>query len=89
MAELANFNGARTVNVPSASITNADPDPAGARITIGAGTNDGAENGMSGKVTGVKNSSFRLTGCNAVRCNAVVKAAVDDVRGQEVIIYRK
>ena len=36
--------------------------------------------GMSGKVTGVKNSSFRTSGCTAQRCNAVVKAAVDDVR---------
>ena len=74
----------------AAAITNVDPDPAGARITIAAGTADGVDNGMSGKVTGVKNSSFRTSGCTAQRCNAVVKAAVDDVRSSgEVVIQRK
>ena len=72
-----------------ASITNVDPDPAGARITIAAGTADGVENGMRGSVLGVKGSSFTLSGCTAQKCNATVKAAVDDVRNSgEVKITR-
>lgn len=74
----------------SASITNVDPDPAGARITIAAGTGDDVANGMKGSVKGVKGSSFTLGNCTATRCTATVKAAVDDVRGSgEVVIKRE
>lgn len=74
----------------AASITNVDPDPAGARITIAAGTSDDAANGMKGYVKGVKGANFTLSGCTATRCSATVKAAVDDVRNSgEVVIKRE
>ena len=74
----------------AASITNVDPDPAGSRITIAAGTGDDVADGMKGTVKGVKGSSFTLRGCTATRCSATVKAAVDDVRSSgEVVIKRQ
>ncbi|MBE7453213.1 MAG: hypothetical protein HS111_31400 [Kofleriaceae bacterium] len=50
-------------------------------VTISAGTADGLENGLSGSIRGVRNSSFRLSGCTAATCRAKVKAPIDDVRG--------
>jgi hypothetical protein len=74
----------------SASITNVDPDPSGARITVAAGTGDDVQNGMKGYVKGVKGANFTLGNCTATRCTATVKAAVDDVRSSgEVIIKRQ
>lgn len=71
-----------------ADITDVQPDPNGSKIVIGGGTSDGLENGMRGSVTGVKGGNFTLTGCNANRCLATVKAAVDDVRGSGTVIVR-
>jgi hypothetical protein len=73
----------------TATITDVKPDNAGARIVIGAGTSDGAADGQRGRVSGVKGASFTLQGCNPVRCTAVVKVSVDEVRGaREVVINR-
>lgn len=71
-----------------ADITDVQPDANGSRIVIGGGTGDGLENGMRGNVTGIKGGNFTLTGCNANRCLATVKAAVDDVRGSGTVIVR-
>ncbi|MBE7453212.1 MAG: hypothetical protein HS111_31395 [Kofleriaceae bacterium] len=63
-------------------ISNVEPDAGGGTlVTIGAGTADGLENGLSGSIKGVRNSSFRLSGCNPATCRAKVKAPIDDVRG--------
>lgn len=68
-----------------ATITDVKPDAAGARITIGAGTGDGVADGNKGFVLGVKKSSFTLTGCNPVRCSAVVRVSVDEIRGARAV----
>ena len=65
-----------------AEISNVEPDAGGGTlVTIGAGTADGLENGLSGSIKGVRNSSFRLSGCSPATCRAKVKAPIDDVRG--------
>jgi hypothetical protein len=73
----------------SASITNVDPDADGSRITIGAGISDGATDGLSGYVVGVKGGSFRLSGCTQSRCSAKVRAAVDDVRSSGNVVIKR
>ena len=71
-----------------ADITDVQPDANGSKIVIGGGTSDGLENGMRGSVVGVKGGGFSLSGCNANRCLATVKVAVDDVRGSGSVIVR-
>jgi hypothetical protein len=57
-------------------------------ITIAAGTSDGLENGLAGSVRGVRNSSFKLTGCGSATCRAKVKAAIDDVRSSGAVVIK-
>jgi len=71
-----------------ADITDVQPSTTGSKIVVGGGTSDGLDNGMRGSVTGVKNASFTLSGCNANRCFANVRAAVDDVRSAGTVIVR-
>ncbi len=60
----------------------------GTKITIAGGTGDGLENGLSGSVKGVRNSSFRLSGCGPSTCRALVKAPAEDVRGAAGVIIK-
>jgi hypothetical protein len=61
-----------------ASITNVEPAGSGARITIGAGTNAGVADGWKGSINGLKGSSFTVSGCGPVTCQATVKVSADD-----------
>jgi hypothetical protein len=72
-----------------ADISDTQPEGGGGTIiTIAAGTGDGLENGLSGSVKGVRNSSFKLSGCGASTCRAKVKAAIDDVRSAGAVIVK-
>jgi hypothetical protein len=71
-----------------AEISDVQADGSGTKITIAGGTSDGLENGLSGSIKGVKNSSFRLSGCGPGTCRATVKAAPEDVRGAAGVIIK-
>ncbi len=72
-----------------AEISDTQPDGGGGTlITIGGGTADGLENGLSGSVRGVRGSSFKLSGCGAATCRAKVKAAIDDVRAAGAVVIK-
>jgi hypothetical protein len=72
-----------------AEISDTQPDPGGGTvITIGGGTADGLENGLKGSIKGVRNSSFRLTGCGPSTCRAKVKAPIDSVRGAAGVVIK-
>jgi hypothetical protein len=72
-----------------AEISDIQPDASGGtKITIAGGTADGLENGLKGSVKGVRNSGFSLSGCSASTCRAVVKAAIDDVRGASGVLIK-
>jgi hypothetical protein len=72
-----------------AEISDTQPEGSGGTmITIAAGTGDGLENGLSGSVKGVRNSSFKLSGCGASTCRAKVKAAIDDVRSAGAVVIK-
>jgi len=71
-----------------ADITDVQPEGDGSKLVIGGGTSDGLGDGMKGSVSGIKNGSFTLKGCNANRCFASVKAAPDDVRSANGVVVR-
>ena len=71
-----------------AEISDVQPEGSGTKITIAGGTSDGLENGLSGSIKGVRNSSFRLSGCGPSTCRATVKAAPDDVRGAAGVLIK-
>jgi len=72
-----------------AEISDIQPDASGGtKITIAGGTGDGLENGLKGSIKGVRNSSFTLSGCGPSTCRAVVKAAIDDVRGAAGVLIK-
>jgi hypothetical protein len=71
-----------------AEISDVQPDGSGTKITIAGGTADGLENGLSGSIKGVRNASFKLSGCGPSTCRATVKAPPDDVRGAAGVIIR-
>ena len=59
----------------------------GTTITINRGTDQGVADGMQGKVTGIKQGSFTLSGCSSRSCRGVVKATPDEVnRSGKVVI---
>ncbi len=64
-----------------AEISDVQASGSGSIITIAGGISDGLENGLSGSITGVRNSGFKLSGCGPSTCRATVKAAPEDVRG--------
>jgi hypothetical protein len=72
----------------AASITNVEPAGSGARITIGAGTNAGVADGWTGSINGVKGSSFKVSGCGPVACQATVKVSADDAQGSGKVVLR-
>lgn len=72
-----------------ASITDTQADASGnVRIVIGGGTGDGLSDGLTGTVAGVPRSGFKLTGCSASTCKAVVKGNVDDIRNSGAVNIR-
>ncbi|KAB2897780.1 MAG: hypothetical protein F9K40_12310 [Kofleriaceae bacterium] len=72
-----------------AEISDTQPGTSGGTmITIAAGTGDGLENGLSGSIRGVRNSGFKLQGCNPSTCRAKVRAPIDDVRGAGAVIIK-
>ena len=71
-----------------AEVSDVQPDGSGTKITIAGGTSDGLENGLSGSITGVRNSKFKLSGCGPATCRATVKASPEDVRGASGVIIR-
>lgn len=71
-----------------AEISDVQADGSGTKITIAGGTSDGLENGLSGSIKGVKNSTFKLSGCGPGTCRATVKAAPEDVRGAAGVIIK-
>jgi len=70
------------------AITDVQASGSGAQIVIGGGTSDGLSNGLVGSVRGVRNSTFKLTGCSSSTCKATVKASPDDVRGSGKVSIR-
>lgn len=72
----------------AASITNVEPAGSGARITIGAGTNAGVQDGWKGSITGVKGSSFTVSGCGAVTCQATVKVSADEAASSRKVVLK-
>jgi hypothetical protein len=71
-----------------AEISDVQPEGSGTKITIAGGTSDGLENGLSGSIKGVRNSSFKLSGCGPSTCRATVKAPPDDVRGAAGVMIK-
>lgn len=72
----------------AASITNVEPAGSGARITIGAGTNAGVADGWRGSINGVKGSSFVVSGCGPVTCQATVKVSADTAAGSRKVVLK-
>ena len=72
----------------AASITNVEPSGSGARITIGAGTNAGVQDGWRGSINGVKGSSFVVSGCGGVTCQATVKVSADEASGSGKVVLK-
>jgi hypothetical protein len=74
-------------NVISGKIINVGVSGGGTTITINRGTDQGVADGMQGKVTGIKQGSFTLSGCSSRSCRGVVKATPDEVnRSGKVVI---
>ncbi len=68
------------------SITNIEPAGSSIRITIGAGTVHGVADGWRGSIIGVKGSSFTVSGCGGVTCQATVRVSADQAAGKRVTL---
>jgi hypothetical protein len=58
----------------------------GVEITINRGTAQGVSDGMKGRVNGLKNGSFTVSGCGERSCKATVKASASEVGAKSVSI---
>lgn len=71
-----------------ASITNVEPAGSGVRITVGAGTNAGVQDGWKGSISGLKGSGFVVSGCGPVTCTATVRVSPDDAASHSRVVLK-